>query len=1662
MGITDSLPKKSNKIALSVFAEFFNKSSLPCYLKGADLKYLAASQSFAEFVGVTSDKDLLGKTDEQLFGDDESCKKHTELEKKVLQEGVEIKDTIVPVTIKNTGDIVYCKTTKFPVVSKGKVIAIMGTSVDYTRTYEAEQRFEKMVSNYLSLPNNALCCAYVDVTDWKMIDFSAIINGKVEHRDMSIDEFITRSDRLISVDISEHRYFANLDKENILKKFNEGLPGHSIEFYVNTEEYPSRWVNYDYFFLVDPRNSHVCILFSVLDISKQREEKDNLVKAAEQDLMTEVYNHEAALSKMSLHLQDEGMGELNALFIIDVDNFKEINDHFGHRTGDNVLVEISDKIKKTFRDYDIIGRIGGDEFIVLMKNLEKAWDANKKSQELINALQFECQRNGESIALSSSIGVIVFTATSATKLDDLYSDADAALYKAKKLGKNKVVFSEDSDINSFAMDTSVADISINLQTVLNGIDGIFVIAEITDDDISIVYTSDPRYDQYAIELMPAEEYNALLYTIKKAHESGNSEVDFTASSAHDYRGVMRWLRVKGSFIEADKPNTLKLMALVQDIAEFKNNELALKMENTKHSLALSISHTITWEYDAVDKTIALHDSDSKPIPYVNDDMVFPEYYNAYVKLYKDIDSGVDSGTEYIHFKSIFGKNMWMQVSFKTRYNDSGHVIGALFAAHDVTNFMTSMDKYETGRHLFNKAYNERQTCFHINLTKDTLISASYEEDFINANPSIKQASEFLKFFGSLIVTTKEKRDYSINYFSAENFMNLMSQNVDNIDDDFLFNLSTSDSEWFRVRLFLVINPETREREVFGFLKNVNDEHTSQMIIDRIFNFEYELLAVLDTKHSTIKVLQDKTSHLKTNEKMDYEDVLYESVNDYVVENQSMDFIRSLEIRNIEKELRKHNVYVTSFSVYEKMGNDVLLKHKRYLCTYLDDAKRYIAVTKSDVTDQYRSEFDQVTGLYNRSSFYKKCRELIDSDPRTTYVIVRWDIDKFKLYNDLFGAIEGDELLASVGSYLRDKYSKDIKSNNPEKTVVGNLGGDNFALCMPKNMFDPQAQVDDLAEMFNDMIKDYQVTFHMAGYVVNEPNLDISLMCDRAMFAVKTIKDKSTPKFAWYEESMREAEVKELELITEIHEAIDNDEFVIYIQPQFNQMTSELVSGESLIRWIKSDGTVVQPSVFVPLLEKTGLVTKVDQLIWEKTCQFLSKRKKEGKFNVPIAVNISRKDFYINNLCNIFYNLIEKYDIEPDLLDLEVTESAYIEDTNRIVEIINDLRNHGFSVKMDDFGSGYSSLNTLKHIPVDMIKLDMGFLYNDKEGDDNAITRGGVILDSIMRMAHWLGLPTIAEGVETEKQANFLKTLDCSIVQGYYFSKPLPTDEFEKLLEESSVNSKLSIFKPDNNFDNKEFFDSNAQTSLLFNSFIGAAGIFEYFNDQLKGIRFNSEFFKELDTEIDKSKLPDANILDIIYEEDRPAFIDMIKQASGSTEQFTLECRFHHADPNKKDDKIRWLNLRVRRIAHSEKRYLFFAGIENISRRKYLEEKNTNLAKLLTAAVNSTNNGVFTYEIINDDKLQIHAYSSKIAPTYGFTEAEFYERFGEHPIQGIHPDDRDDLLKVLRSPFSNDVVSIRHSCRHVCKDGSYKNVNFQIYKPATIGSRLVGYFVVLDS
>ncbi len=548
--------------------------------------------------------------------------------------------------------------------------------------------------------------------------------------------------------------------------------------------------------------------------------------------------------------------------------------------------------------------------------------------------------------------------------------------------------------------------------------------------------------------------------------------------------------------------------------------------------------------------------------------------------------------------------------------------------------------------------------------------------------------------------------------------------------------------------------------------------------------------------------------------------------------------------------------------------------------------------------------------------------IIDGHPNESFLLVYGDIDRFKVYNDLFGAPAGDRLLADIGAMIRDLM--------PAGAAAARLRADHFVCCCSRSSFDPDRMLAALDAWFASYREDFTFFVRLGIFPIDDPSLDVNLMCDRALLALRSAKSGYVgSKYVFYDEKLRSSVLKEQELAGEMIAALEGGQFVPYFQPQYRYATGRMIGAEVLARWNHPAKGLLGPTEFIPVFERNGLIATFDYYMWEQACRclrmWIDGRGVEGA--PRLSVNLSRADIYRSDLCTYLEGLVERYDVPAELLHLEITESAYMEAPEQLIGAVTKLRAAGFVVEMDDFGSGYSSLNTLKDVPVDVLKLDMGFL------GASASSRGGLILASVVRMARWLDLPLIAEGVETKQQAAYLASVGCDYMQGYLFSKPVDRETFEKLLEGTAVEDLAHPFAESLQDGAAEFWDVDSQLSLIFNSYAGPAAIAEYDGETCELIRVNGEFARllDLDDEAASAELVRKNFLGVLQEEDRAALEEALRAASEG--DAACDLRYRSAA-----GKGRWLRLHFRPLSRADSVISLYVLAEETTEEQVLRDR----------------------------------------------------------------------------------------------------------------------------
>ena len=421
--------------------------------------------------------------------------------------------------------------------------------------------------------------------------------------------------------------------------------------------------------------------------------------------------------------------------------------------------------------------------------------------------------------------------------------------------------------------------------------------------------------------------------------------------------------------------------------------------------------------------------------------------------------------------------------------------------------------------------------------------------------------------------------------------------------------------------------------------------------------------------------------------------------------------------------------------------------------------------------RYQEQFDTLTGIYIQNMFINRTKKMLKENPDKDFMILHFDIYQFQVYNSVFGRREGDKLLCHIADMLRKM------AECGTCMTYCRIEADAFCICAPaadNEMI--QNIMDWFQKDFQVYQRDYNILANMGVYYVEDNTVSIPVMIDHAKLASKECKGNYIQNYHIYTEEIGKSIQEAQSIVSKMERAMKEEQFVLYLQPKYGLAKYKLRGAEVLIRWLTPEG-MVSPGKFIPVFEKNVLIMKLDYYVWEQSCKLIRNWLDRGIKPFPISVNISRVSMYNPRIVEEIHELTVKYDVPPELFQLELTESAYTDNPESIKKAMQQLQEYGFKILMDDFGSGYSSLNVLKDISVDILKMDMKFMA--APGSENQ-RRSESIVANVIRLAKDLDLPVIAEGVEEKEQVEFLSSVGCEYVQGYYFARPMPVAEYEKL------------------------------------------------------------------------------------------------------------------------------------------------------------------------------------------------------------------------------------------------------------------------------------------
>ncbi len=562
------------------------------------------------------------------------------------------------------------------------------------------------------------------------------------------------------------------------------------------------------------------------------------------------------------------------------------------------------------------------------------------------------------------------------------------------------------------------------------------------------------------------------------------------------------------------------------------------------------------------------------------------------------------------------------------------------------------------------------------------------------------------------------------------------------------------------------------------------------------------------------------------------------------------------------------------------------------------------------------EINPLTGLYFSHAFFEKADEYLQKVERDTHCMVALDLEHFRLFNKIYGREQGDCLLMKLAELL-----KEYRRNNGG--VVGYMGGDNFAMLTTYR----KSELRQLRKNIGKEIAEWSNTVGFLPafgiYVITDLGIAAATMYDRATIALNQVIGNYAKRSCEYSPDMEEKVEEELRLLSEIQDALYNEEFTFFIQPQCDISTGKIVGGESLVRWKHPQKGMISPGIFVPVLEKNGFIASLDRYVWKKVCKWLRSWIDKGHQPVPISINVSRIDIFSMDVPLYLAELMRIYELPANLLKVEITESAYAESNDKIIRTVKQLRDSDFLVMMDDFGSGYSSLNMLKSVAVDVLKLDMRFLdITDQEEE-----KGIGILESVVNMARQMRMPIIVEGVETQKQESYLLKMGCRYTQGYYYYRPMPVEDFEKLItDERNLDFDGIWCKQVESLHVREFLDQNMFSDSILNNIVGPAAFYDMYENNIEITRVNEPYFRLADISAKDAALKNKKFWIHVRDDDRQLLFTIFAQAyENSSGGASGYIHFVRAD-----GAVLWVQIRIFFLREHEGHKMFFGSLTDLT------------------------------------------------------------------------------------------------------------------------------------
>ena len=1381
--------------------------------------------------------------------------------------------------------------------------------------------------------------------------FGYTINGKV------FPQVILQNDYVHPLDLQEAEKF--LDKEIVSQSLLK------IEFRLKTAEGKYIWIRTTSTPISDEHGEIIRLLGIIYDINAEKTETLTAKELAMKDHLTGLLNRMATEQLVDSYIKNGG--SRGAMFIIDIDDFKRINDTSGHRVGDVVLKKISSGIKSLFRANDIIGRLGGDEFVLFMTNIGENYNIKKRAKDVVKIMQSQVNTLDTNLTVTGSVGISMFP-KDGKSFAELYEKADIALYRSKSYGKNIYTVYDKNFKKSF-VDTGLAQpLKNNTRTkvsenILKNSEGLVYVTD--SCNYRILYISDLLKKEFKIN----ESVQG-----KRCHE-----VFFGLSAPCENCNLAR-LRNDDFYEREVKVDAIgKTFLLRGKLVQWNNIPAHMEV--------------------AIDITKSLEQREK-----IMEQSNFKKVYLECIQNFHEENSLPQGVVKALEKLSVY-------------YNCDGAIV------HNITikdkEYTADGNVYQ----LCGSKFKKKPMCFQAPIEKETVNYLSELSQRLSAPPLLSTND------------LPNLNEINLQLIEKFNFINGFFINMDYGEGTVIVTLYNPKKNIERVALFdKVVRYIEKEYEKNNIKQKLAQEKQRyyaliENMADSVFEYDTALdeLSVYISKISSYSVKKEHfTIANASKNNMDRYDLCYG------ISEQDISHLRDIIFgktalsydfkRGIDTEKNCIWINVRSSVVIDDDGKIV-----KVIGTFKNVTEKY---EKEDIDSvnawrhnyEYNCQHDALTGLYTKYGFYKYAQKLIQQHQLIKYAIIRFDVNKFKMLNRLFGISEGDRLLILISQNI-------IKFLEQTGNAVGaRFNADVFYICMPysqESLSKLKSYMEDAAQSFG---QSFEIIYKYGVYIVEDVNVPIDAICDDAAIAQSEIKTNFLVNTAFYDNKLRYKIIKEQKIVREMKTALEKGYFHIYLQPKVDITSGKILGAEALARWVCPDGNIISPQEFIPIFEKNGFIMQLDYYIWEKTCILLKHLADTGRPQYPISVNISRINLYNPKLCSSLVELVEKYNIPKSLLQLEITESAYVENEEGLIEVTEKLQKYGFSILMDDFGSGFSSLNMLQNLPVDALKIDMKFLSGAK-----TTGKGANILASVIRMAKWLNLPIIVEGVETKEQSDFLKSMGCRMAQGFYYAKPMTEAQYEKVLDhcdERIISDEQLVTIPNMSID--EMWAPDAQVNLLFNAIVTAVFMAEYSTGRVELLRVNDGYYDLMGFEDSHARemALQGNAFSWIVPEDKDIVVDMFEQAVATKATSTAVYRRYNA---KKE--VIWINVKLKYLGGTGNRHMLYGAIVDVTNEKSsqnMRKLNEGYYNILQSMLKASPEAISVFDFSKEGWPLKYA-NNNFYKMYEFSEEDISNE-NKQCMELVEQSERCNITKAINDAIGNKETSITLKFHGVTKRG----------------------------